>query len=250
MCVDCRCSEQSTLAPPSVTAEGQFTRFVPVMEGLLEKNNRQAHINRQLWKLRQHFVLNLVSSPGAGKTTLLVRSIERLRSKLPLAVIEGDQQTRRDADRIQSTGVPVEQINTGKGCHLDAQMLATAYQNLEKCGNFVKGLLFIENVGNLVCPAGFDLGENHKVVMLSVAEGEDKPLKYPDMFAAAELMLLTKTDLSEVLGFDTEQCLQYARQVNPKLQILQVSSRSDQGMDEWLSWLMQHYHANLLPSSI
>ena len=179
-------------------------------------------------------MLNLVSSPGSGKTTLLTETLKRLNGRVSCAVIEGDQQTVNDAARIRETGTPAIQVNTGKGCHLDAQMIADAAPRLPLADN---GILFIENVGNLVCPASFDLGERHKVAVLSVTEGEDKPLKYPHMFAAASLMLLNKVDLLPYLNFDVDKCLAYAREVNPEIEILLVSATRGDGMDGWLRWL-------------
>jgi hydrogenase nickel incorporation protein HypB len=181
------------------------------------------------------FAVNLVSSPGSGKTSLLVRTIEMLRNRVPVAVIEGDQQTARDADRIRATGAPALQINTGKGCHLDAHMLGHAIEQMTPVDD---SLLLVENVGNLVCPAGFDLGEAHKIVVLSVTEGEDKPLKYPDMFHAADLMLLNKIDLLPYLQFDVAQCVAYARQVNARLAVMEVSAQTGAGMQAWLDWLL------------
>ncbi|EOW8834337.1 hydrogenase nickel incorporation protein HypB, partial [Cronobacter sakazakii] len=183
---------------------------------------------------RGQLALNLVSSPGSGKTTLLTETLKRLRDTTPCAVIEGDQQTVNDAERIRATGTPAIQVNTGKGCHLDAQMIEDAMARLPLADN---GVLFIENVGNLVCPAGFDLGERHKVAVLSVTEGEDKPLKYPHMFAAASLMLLNKIDLLPYLNFDVEKCMAYAREVNPNITILLVSATRGDGMRAWLAWL-------------
>jgi len=184
------------------------SRMVQVERDVLAKNDEHARRNRRWLAQRGIFTLNLVSSPGSGKTSLLVRTIERLEGRLITAVIEGDQQTSFDAERIRATGAPALQINTGKGCHLDAAMVETALQRLQPAED---SLLLIENVGNLVCPAGFDLGEAHKVVVLSVTEGEDKPLKYPDMFAAASLMLLNKVDLLPHLRFDVDACLANAR---------------------------------------
>jgi len=161
-------------------------------------------------------------------------------------VIEGDQQTANDADSIRETGVPAIQVNTGKGCHLDAHMVGHA---MEKFEDMKGGLLFIENVGNLVCPAAFDLGEAHKVAILSVTEGEDKPLKYPDMFHAADLMILNKTDLLPYLDFDVERCIEYARQVNPNIQVMQLSARSGEGMDAWIEWL-ENRRKNMIQSRI
>lgn len=218
-----------------VTVPGLTARKVIELEhNVLGRNNEVATANRALLAARQVGVLNLVSSPGSGKTTLLAETLKCLVGSLPLAVIEGDQQTSFDAERIAETGVPAIQVNTGKGCHLDALMVRDALDHLPALD---RGLLFIENVGNLVCPAGFDLGEAHKVVLLSVTEGEDKPLKYPDMFHAADIMLLTKIDLAPHTDFDVERCLGYARQVNPDLQIFMVSSRSGEGMAAWLDWL-------------
>uniref|UniRef100_UPI003D12306E hydrogenase nickel incorporation protein HypB n=1 Tax=Sedimenticola sp. TaxID=1940285 RepID=UPI003D12306E len=183
---------------------------------------------------RQILALNLVSSPGSGKTTLLTRSIDDLKAELPITVIEGDQQTANDADRIRETGVPALQINTGKGCHLDAHMVGHAMESLKPDDN---SLLFIENVGNLVCPAAFDLGEAHKVAILSVTEGEDKPLKYPDMFHAADLMILNKVDLLPYLDFDVAKCIEFAKRVNPDIEVLQLSAKSGEGMDAWYAWI-------------
>ena len=210
------------------------SRMVQVEQDILSKNNAYADANRKIWAGRGIFAVNLVSSPGSGKTTLLVRSIEMLKGRLPLAVIEGDQQTSKDAERIRATGAPAIQINTGKGCHLDAHMVGHAFERIAVPDG---ALLLIENVGNLVCPAEFDLGEAHKVVILSVTEGEDKPLKYPHMFAAADLMVLAKVDLLPYLAFDAAKCVEYARRVNPKIEVLQLSSTSGAGMDRWLAWL-------------
>ena len=169
-----------------------------------------------------------------GKTTLLTETLMRLKDRVSCAVIEGDQQTVNDAARIRATGTPAIQVNTGKGCHLDAQMIADAAPRLPLESN---GILFIENVGNLVCPASFDLGERHKVAVLSVTEGEAKPLKYPHMFAAASVMLLNKVDLLPYLNFDVEKCLACAREVNPNIEIILLSATSGEGMDTWLNWL-------------
>ncbi|QHM93640.1 hydrogenase nickel incorporation protein HypB [Kosakonia sacchari] len=209
-------------------------RMVEVEIDVLEKNNQIAARNRARFAASQHLVLNLVSSPGSGKTTLLTETLKRLKARVPCAVIEGDQQTVNDAARIRATGTPAIQVNTGKGCHLDAQMIADAAPRLALENH---GILFIENVGNLVCPAGFDLGERHKVAVLSVTEGEDKPLKYPHMFAAASLMLLNKVDLLPYLDFNVEQCIAYAREVNPTIEIMLISATKGDGMDAWLDWL-------------
>jgi hydrogenase nickel incorporation protein HypB len=214
--------------------QGETSRIIKLEQDILAKNDGFADKNRTLFFSNSILALNLVSSPGSGKTTLLVKTLEALKGKVPLAVIEGDQQTDNDAERIRATGVEAIQINTGKGCHLDAQMieLALPQMSLPK-----QGMLFIENVGNLVCPAAFDLGEAAKVVVLSVTEGEDKPLKYPDMFRAAKLMLLNKCDLLPYLTFDVERAEEYARRVNPDIQIIHISATSGEGMSAWLDWL-------------
>ncbi len=209
-------------------------RMVQIEEDILGKNNQYAAANRRLFGEQGILALNLVSSPGSGKTTLLARTIDDLKGQLKLAVIEGDQQTANDAERIRETGVRALQINTGKGCHLDAHMVGHALETLKPEAGSV---LFIENVGNLVCPAAFDLGEAHKVAILSVTEGEDKPIKYPDMFHAADLMLLNKLDLLPYVQFDVDTCIEYARRVNPGIKVLKVSATSGEGMDNWYRWV-------------
>jgi hydrogenase nickel incorporation protein HypB len=218
--------------------------MVKIEQDILAKNNHHAAENRHYFAERQMLVLNLVSSPGSGKTTLLTETIERLKADTEIAVIEGDQQTSRDAERISATGVPALQINTGKGCHLEAQRIGQALDSLQPKAQSV---LFIENVGNLVCPSGFDLGEAHKVVILSVTEGEDKPIKYPDMFHAADLMLLNKIDLLPYLDFDVEQCLAYAKQVNPNIEIIQLSAKSGQGLEQWQAWIKNQLALQVKP---
>ncbi len=209
-------------------------RMVQIEENILGKNNEYANANRRWFAEHGILALNLVSSPGSGKTSLLTRSIDDLKDDLKLAVIEGDQQTANDAERIRETGVKALQINTGKGCHLDGHMVGHALETLQPENDSV---LFIENVGNLVCPAAFDLGEAHKVAILSVTEGEDKPIKYPDMFHAADLMLLNKIDLLPYLQFDVDKCIEYARRVNPGIRVLQVSATSGEGMESWYQWV-------------
>ncbi len=209
-------------------------RIVRIERDILSKNNGYAQENRARLAQTGTFALNFVSSPGSGKTSLLVRAITDLKDRFPIAVIEGDQQTSNDADRIRATGAPAIQLNTGKGCHLDAHMVAHALDELTLAEG---GLLFIENVGNLVCPAAFDLGEAHKVVVLSVTEGEDKPLKYPEMFAASDLLLLNKADLLPHVDFDVGLCLANALKVNPDLQTLVVSARSGEGLPAFYAWL-------------
>lgn len=201
---------------------------------ILAENNRLAAINRSRFADAGVLALNLVSSPGSGKTTLLTRTIAALSETVALAVIEGDQQTSHDADRIRAAGAPAVQINTGKGCHLDAHMVGHACDDLALPRG---GILFIENVGNLVCPADFDLGEAAKVVIVSVTEGDDKPLKYPDMFAAARLVLVNKTDLLPHLDSDIGALIANARRVNPVVDVLTLSAKTGEGMDAWLEWL-------------
>lgn len=214
----------------SVSAE----RAIAVEEDILSRNNAIANENRTLLREKRILALNFVSSPGSGKTELLCATIKAAGNDLSINVIEGDQQTSNDANRIRATGVNAHQINTGKGCHLDAEMVQHAIDHMQLPQDSV---LFIENVGNLVCPAEFDLGEAHKVVILSVTEGEDKPLKYPDMFRAADLMIINKIDLLPYVNFDIDACEQYARRVNPKIQILRVSATKGEGLQRWITWL-------------
>lgn len=209
-------------------------RVIAIESDILAKNNLLARGNRSLFREKGIFTLNLVSSPGSGKTTLLERTLRDLRESSRCAVIEGDQQTSNDADRIAATGVPVRQINTGAGCHLDAHMVSHALEHFDLDA---LDLLFVENVGNLVCPAAFDLGEDHKVVVLSVTEGEDKPLKYPQMFHNSTVMLLNKIDLLPHLDFNVAKCLEMARRVNPGIVVFQLSARTGEGMAEWYGWL-------------
>ena len=208
--------------------------MVRIEQDILAKNDAYAARNRGVLDERGVLALNLVSSPGSGKTTLLVRTVEDLKGEIEPCVIEGDQQTSNDAERIRAAGARAVQVNTGKGCHLDAHMVGHALESLEPGEG---GLLLIENVGNLVCPAAFDLGEAHKVVILSVTEGEDKPIKYPDMFAAADLMLLSKVDLLPHLEFDVERCFAYARRVNPRIRMIKVSAKSGEGLADWYAWI-------------
>ena len=209
-------------------------RMVQIEQDILSKNNTYAAANREWFDEHGIFALNLVSSPGSGKTTLLCKTIELLKDKVAISVVEGDQQTSNDAERIRATGVAALQINTGKGCHLDGHMVGHALERLKPAE---ESLFLIENVGNLVCPAAFDLGEHHKVAILSVTEGEDKPLKYPDMFAAADVMLLNKCDLLPYLEFDADLAEANARRVNPHLTIFRVSASSGDGLSAWVSWI-------------
>ncbi len=213
-------------------------RLLKIERDLLAENNAIATRVRLRLEELGIFALNLVSSPGAGKTTLLTKTIERLKERFPIWVIEGDQQTSNDAERIRRTGVPAIQINTGQGCHLEAYSVEEALDKLELQEG---GFLFIENVGNLVCPAMFDLGEAHKVVILSVPEGEDKPAKYPQMFHESALMLINKIDLLPYLDFDVEKCIAYARQVQPDIETIRTSARTSEGLDEWIHWLLKNH---------
>lgn len=210
------------------------SRRLRIEQDILAANDRLAAANRRLFAERGTFVVNLVSSPGAGKTTLLTRTIRDLGGRFPMAVIVGDQQTALDAERIRASGAAAVQVSTGKACHLDAHMVGHALERLDAVDG---GVLVIENVGNLICPAAFDLGESGKVVVLSVTEGEDKPLKYPDMFAASQLMVLTKVDLLPHVSFDAERCVGYARRVNPAIRVLGLSAVGGQGLEDWYHWV-------------
>lgn len=210
------------------------TRIVRIERDILSKNDHLAAHNRDDLARVGVLALNLVSSPGSGKTTLLARTARDLAAKYPVAVIEGDQQTTLDADRIRETGARAVQVNTGKGCHLDADMVGRA---IHKLAPEPDSLLFIENVGNLVCPAGFDLGEAARVVILSVTEGEDKPLKYPDMFRTSRLMVLNKSDLLPHVPFDADRCIAYARRVNPRIGVLTLSALTGEGLGGWYAWI-------------
>lgn len=206
---------------------------ISIETDVLQQNNLLAMRNRGYFEARKIFTLNLVSSPGSGKTTLLERTIREFKDR-KIYVIEGDQQTSLDADRIHATGVPVMQVNTGNGCHLDADMVNHAVKMLDPAEG---SLLLIENVGNLVCPALFDLGEQFRVVIISTTEGEDKPLKYPNMFQSAQLCLVNKTDLLPYVDFDLTRFSKYATQVNPGLQFIFLSAKTGEGFSAWLEWL-------------
>lgn len=214
-------------------------RLIEVETSILAKNDSYAAANRARLAALRVLALNLVSSPGSGKTTLLCRTIAML-GQAPLAVIEGDQQTSVDADRIRATGARALQVNTGKGCHLDAQMVGLAMADLDPAP---QSYLFIENVGNLVCPAAFDLGEDAKIAILSVTEGEDKPLKYPDMFTAASVAILNKVDLAPYCDADLDAYEANLRRINPLITVLRVSARTGEGMAAWLDWLRRHLAA-------
>jgi hydrogenase nickel incorporation protein HypB len=205
-----------------------------VEEDILSANKLMASRNSGYFEAKGVVVLNLMSSPGSGKTTLLEKSIKALEGKRPVAVIEGDQQTLNDAERIDQAGAPVVQVNTGNGCHLDAEMIRQA---LDKLDVQEKSVLFIENVGNLVCPSLFELGEKHRVVIISVTEGEDKPLKYPTMFEHADTCIINKIDLLPYVDFDMAKVKEYALEVNPHLTIMELSAKTGEGMDQWIQWV-------------
>ncbi|MFI5188139.1 MAG: hydrogenase nickel incorporation protein HypB [Chitinophagales bacterium] len=208
---------------------------VEVERDVLYQNNLLAERNRGYFEAKNILTLNLVSSPGSGKTTLLEKTLIHLKDQLDFFVVEGDQQTTHDADRIHATGTKVVQINTGKGCHLDAHMVLHALEGMKPTENSV---LFIENVGNLVCPAMFDLGEKERVVIMSVTEGDDKPLKYPDMFYSSSLCIINKIDLLPYVSFDIEKTREYLHQVNHKLGIIEVSCTTGKGLEQWYDWLL------------
>jgi hydrogenase nickel incorporation protein HypB len=222
-------------------AHGTVSGEVVALETrILAKNDALAAKNRAWFRGREILALNLVSSPGAGKTTLLERTIRDLKDELKLFVVEGDQATANDGERIRAAGAAAVQVNTGTGCHLEADMVARGLQELRPSAGSV---VMIENVGNLVCPALFDLGERAKVVILSVAEGEDKPLKYPHMFRAAEIMILNKIDLLPHVDFDMARAIANAIQVNPNIATIQVSARTGEGLEAWYEWLRQEFAA-------
>lgn len=209
-------------------------KIVTVETDILLANNLLAERNRGLFEAKKLTVINLMSSPGSGKTTLLERTINELKEKIKFSVIEGDQQTMNDAERIKVTGVPVIQVNTGNGCHLDAEMINRAIKRLApEDGSFV----LIENVGNLVCPSLFDLGETCRVVVMSVTEGEDKPLKYPNMFRSVTLCILNKIDLLPYLDYDVSKAVEFGHRVNPRLQFIELSAKTGEGMGAWYEWL-------------
>ncbi len=238
MCETCGCS----IPPRSHDHDGHehndddapSGRTIDVQQNILARNDTYAAANRQQLAKLNTVAFNLISSPGAGKTTLLEATIEKLAGAPPVAVIEGDLQTDRDAARIRNTGAPVHQINTGEGCHLDAHMVGHAMGHVALSEG---GVLFIENVGNLICPASFDLGESFRVVLLSVAEGDDKVEKYPLSFQGSHVLLISKIDLLEYVDFSVERCVDFARKLNPNIIIFELSARTGAGMDDWCAWV-------------
>jgi hydrogenase nickel incorporation protein HypB len=223
MCKTCGCEE----------ATHPHTRRLSLETDLLAKNDRIAHALRARLEHDGIVAFNLIGAPGAGKTTLLEHTIRAL-GTIPMAVIEGDQATDHDAQRIAATGCPVMQVNTGAGCHLDAEMIE---HGLVHTKPRARSLVFIENVGNLVCPALFDLGERAKIVVMSLTEGDDKPLKYPHVFRAASVLVLTKVDLAPHVEVDPARCIEHARRINPALQVFPVAATRGHGMAEWIGWL-------------
>jgi hydrogenase nickel incorporation protein HypB len=209
-------------------------RTISLEQDVLAKNQLLAERNRGWFAGREVFAVNLMSSPGSGKTSILERTIGELKGEIPISVLEGDQATSSDADRIRATGAAVVQINTGTGCHLDAHMVAHGVEGLDLSRGAV---LLIENVGNLVCPALFDLGENARVVVVSVTEGDDKPLKYPHMFRSGQMLLINKIDLLPYVRFDMARCIEHAHRINPELQVLTLSAETGEGMPDWYDWL-------------
>jgi hydrogenase nickel incorporation protein HypB len=208
--------------------------IIDIEQDILQSNQLLAERNRGYFLGKNIFAVNLVSSPGSGKTTLLEKTLSDIKNEIPFYVIEGDQQTMNDADRIDALQIPVVQINTGKACHLDSDMVSQAIMKLNPEAN---SIVMIENVGNLVCPSAFDLGENARVVIISTTEGDDKPIKYPDMFAGSDVCVINKIDLVPYLNFKVEKAKEYARQVNPNLIFFEVSATTGEGMDEWYAWL-------------
>jgi len=255
MCDTCGCSDSNpvSIRKPGEKADNTYThshdgsthqhthdhdhkdsREIIVEQDILSRNNLLAERNRGFFEAKNITCLNLVSSPGSGKTSLLERTIKELGKELDFFVIEGDQQTMNDADRIDSAGAPVIQVNTGNGCHLDADMINMAIKKLDPSE---KSILVIENVGNLVCPSLFDLGESSRVVIISVTEGDDKPIKYPTMFQTSDICIINKTDLLPYVDFNMNNCKDYAKRVNPKLKFIELSCKTGEGIDQWYDWL-------------
>jgi len=224
------------------SAYGGVEMKISVMTDILEANDRIASVNRETFDKHGNLVINLMSSPGAGKTTLLERTAEALKGKLRLGVVVGDIETTRDSERLERCNLPVVQLTTGTACHLDANMIASALPNLDLRQI---DILIIENVGNLVCPAEFNVGEDYKVMVLSVTEGDEKPLKYPLMFRESSLLLINKIDLLQYTNFNLEVAKANAKKVHPHIEIIDVSCTTGQGIDNWSTWLVERYQANL-----
>jgi hydrogenase nickel incorporation protein HypB len=235
MCGICGCSEEMH-EHEHHDHHSHDEHLIHVEQNILAKNQQFALHNKSFLSNKNILAFNIMSSPGSGKTTLLAKTISDLKNELDIAVVVGDQQTNYDAELIKSSGGHAIQINTGKACHLDAHTVGHA---LEELPLKEKSILFIENIGNLVCPALFDLGEQFKVVILSVTEGDNKPLKYPDMFHCADLILVTKTDLLPYVNFDLDKCMEYARRIKPNIEILTLSTVKGDGLHHWYEWLKQ-----------
>ncbi len=212
-------------------------RLIHLEQDVMAQNQGYADNNRNYFQTHNILACNLVASPGSGKTSLLVKTLQLIKAKYSIHVIEGDQQTDHDAEKIRATGVKALQINTGKVCHLDAHQISHAVTELDLPS---RSLLFIENIGNLVCPAMFDLGESFRVVILSVTEGDDKPIKYPDMFVKSDLMIINKMDLLDYVDFNMEKCIAYAKQIKPDIEIIQLSAKTNENINTWLDWLDKH----------
>ncbi len=233
MCGICGCSDMSKDSKHEHHHQDD-SHLVQVQQDILASNQHLASHNQQMFLEKNILALNIMSSPGSGKTTLLAKTINDLKHELDISVIVGDQQTDADALILKASGAPAIQINTGRGCHLDAHMVSHALDDLDIKNN---GLLFIENVGNLVCPALFALGETYRVVLLSVTEGDNKPLKYPDMFHSADLVVITKTDLLPYVAFDLQQCIESIRRIKPTIEILCLSATKEDGLTPWYEWI-------------
>ena len=225
---------------PTHEANNQHKTILEIEQDILQQNDIMAARNRGYFDAKNVFAINLVSSPGSGKTSLLEKTLHDMKNDLPIYVIEGDQQTLNDANRIGALDVPVIQINTGKGCHLESDMVYNAVKKLNIEQN---SILMIENVGNLVCPSMFDLGESKRVVIISTTEGEDKPIKYPDMFLSSDLCIINKIDLLPYLNLDVQKLKAYAKQVNPKLEFVEVSATTGEGMQNWYGWLQNNLNS-------
>lgn len=237
MCRECGCSlsqkEHYHREENSSISEGK-TVELEVLAKVLDANDKQANSNREHFQEHRILAVNLMSSPGAGKTTLLEKTIETLKGSIRIGVIEGDLETDRDSQRIRAKGVPAYQITTGQACHLDAFMV---HKGIHQLPLEELDIVFIENVGNLVCPASYDVGAHTNVVLLSIPEGEDKPLKYPVMFHSADIVLITKVDLLPYIDFDIEDAKRNIKKVNPKVDIISLSAKTGEGMDRWIKYL-------------
>lgn len=232
MCVTCGC--QGTDSTHDHHDHGHHYESIELEKAILATNEQYAQQNRAFLEVKKTVALNFVSSPGSGKTSLLEATIKRLAKDYPIAVVEGDQHTDLDADRIRQAGAQAHQINTGKACHLDAHMVGHAFEHLNIKSN---GFMFIENVGNLICPSMFDLGEHHRVTLISTTEGDDKPLKYPDMFHGSDTVVINKVDLLPYVKFDIKQCIANIRKIQPDIRVFETSVTSGKGMDTWTAWL-------------